>query len=149
MLLLGAADEPHAGEAVAPRVERVARRLEQPRVVGEAEVVVGAEVEHLGAVGDDLGLLRAADAALALGEAGLLDPVELGGEVVPESSVHHSSVQSRTTLPTPADAAIAKPRSQSRAGRRSEMTDAIASRSGALVCSIAPIAFQVSNISRP
>ena len=50
--LLGAADEPHARHAVAPAVERLLGRRDEPRVVGQAEVVVGAQVEHLAAAGD-------------------------------------------------------------------------------------------------
>ena len=44
---LRAADEAHRGHAEAEFVERLARRRDELRVVGEAEIVVGAEVEHL------------------------------------------------------------------------------------------------------
>ena len=57
--VLGAADEAHRGEAVAARVEGRPRRGEQLRVVGEPEVVVGAEVEHPAPAHLDLGPLRA------------------------------------------------------------------------------------------
>ena len=45
--LLRAADEAHRGHAVAVAVERVLGGVAQFGVVGEAEVVVGAEVQHL------------------------------------------------------------------------------------------------------
>jgi hypothetical protein len=43
---LGAADEAHAGQPVAPLVERLVRGLQERLVAGEAEVVVRAEVEN-------------------------------------------------------------------------------------------------------
>ena len=43
---LRAADEAHAGHAVAPLVERRLRRGLHVRVLRQAEVVVGAQVEH-------------------------------------------------------------------------------------------------------
>ena len=52
-------------------------------------------------------------------------------------------------FPVPADSAAAKPCSQFLAGITSAITRPIESRSVALVCSMAPIAFHVSNISRP
>ena len=45
--VLRAADEAHAGEAEAVRVEGLLRGGEHRGVRGEAEVVVGAEVQHL------------------------------------------------------------------------------------------------------
>ena len=45
--LLGAADEADGGHAVAPAVQRLVGGGDDLGVVGEAEVVVGAEVEHL------------------------------------------------------------------------------------------------------
>jgi hypothetical protein len=48
--VLGAADEAHRGHAEAVRVERLLGGGDHGRVVGQAEVVVGAEVQHLAAV---------------------------------------------------------------------------------------------------
>ena len=45
--VLRAADEAHRGHAVAVAVERRLAGRDQRRMVGEAEVVVGAEVQHL------------------------------------------------------------------------------------------------------
>ena len=47
MLFLRAADEAHRGHAVAVAVERLLGGLAQFRVVGKAEIVVGAEIQHL------------------------------------------------------------------------------------------------------
>ena len=68
--LLRAADEPHGGEPVAPFVERVVRGRDHGRVLGKAEVVVRAQVEHL-ARGPhaDARVLRRRDHALVLIEA--------------------------------------------------------------------------------
>ena len=79
---LRAADETHAGQAEAPFVERVLGGGDDCRVVREAEVVVGAQVEHLPAVGDgDIRVLRAGDDAFGLVEAALLDLGELLAEM--------------------------------------------------------------------
>ena len=58
VLLLGAADEPDAGHAEAPVVQRRLRRGDDVGVVGEPEVVVGTEVEHLPAIGEHVRRLR-------------------------------------------------------------------------------------------
>ena len=79
--VLRAADEAHRRHAVAVAVER--RRCaacDEPRVVGEAEVVVGAEVEHLGARLElDLRRLRAFDHPLGLVEAVGADCIDRRG----------------------------------------------------------------------
>ena len=46
MQVLGAADEAHAGHAEAVRVQRLLRRGDDVRVVGQAQVIVGAEIQH-------------------------------------------------------------------------------------------------------
>ena len=48
-IVLRAADEAHRGHAVAVAVERLLGGLDQPRMIGQAEIVVGAEVQHLAA----------------------------------------------------------------------------------------------------
>ncbi len=91
--LLRAADEPDAGHAVAPAVEGLLGRRDDARVVGQAEVVVGAEVEHLGAVRDAVTRpLRRDDHPLGLEEASRPDLVELAAELLPDAGEH---------LPTP------------------------------------------------
>jgi hypothetical protein len=51
--VLRAADEAHARHAVAVVVHRGLRGGDQGGVIGEAEVVVGAEVQHVAPVGGD------------------------------------------------------------------------------------------------
>ncbi|GGQ79065.1 hypothetical protein GCM10010195_38520 [Kitasatospora griseola] len=89
--VLGAADEADGRHAVAPAVQRLLGGVDHLGVVGEAQVVVGAEVEHLaaGAGGDgDLGGLRGADDAFGLEQAGFADLGEGGGEVVADGVEH-------------------------------------------------------------
>jgi hypothetical protein len=74
VLFLRAADEAHRGHAVAVAVERGLRGLAQFFIVGEAQIVVGAEIEHPAAVGLDLGRLHRGDDALRLEEAGGFRP---------------------------------------------------------------------------
>ena len=86
---LRAADEPHRRHPEAPALERVAGGLDHGRVVGEAEVVVGAEVEqpahplHL-----DVRRLGRLEDELALVEPCLPQLVELLDELLLQRSVH-------------------------------------------------------------
>ncbi len=87
--LLGTADEAHARHAVAPSVERLLRRGDDTRVVGETEVVVRAEIEDLPAVRHlDGGLLRRDYDALGLEEARRTDLLQLGVKLVADLSEH-------------------------------------------------------------
>ena len=89
---LRAADEPHRGHPEAPALERVTGGLDHGRVVGEAEVVVGAEVEqaahplHL-----DVRRLGRLEDELALVEPCLPQLVELLDELLLQRSVHGPS----------------------------------------------------------
>jgi hypothetical protein len=63
-------------------LESLARRRDQPRIVGKAQIVVGAEIEHLGARGQpDLRRLRALDHALRLVESVGADRVDRAAQV--------------------------------------------------------------------
>ncbi len=74
---LGSADEADAGEAVAPFLQGLSGGGDDGGMVGESEIVVGAEVEHVCAVGEvHVRLLGAGDDAFALVEAGGFDFVE-------------------------------------------------------------------------
>ena len=76
---LGAADEAHGGHAEAPAVERGPGGGDHLGMVGEAEVVVGAHVDHRAPVLEaDGGVLRGIDEALAFVEAGGFDFRERG-----------------------------------------------------------------------
>lgn len=79
--VLGAADEAHAGHAEAAGVHGVLGGGDDVRVVGEAQVVVGAEVQHVRAALAELARLdvaglRRVDVPLGLEQAGGADLVE-------------------------------------------------------------------------
>ena len=92
--VLGAADEAHRGHAVAAGVQSFPGRFDHVGVGGEAEVVVGAHVDHVLALGAgrkfdvDLGVLRGADDAFFLEYAGRADAFQFllvnGADVVVE-----------------------------------------------------------------
>ena len=77
---LRAADEANAGQTVAPLVERSPGGLDHARMVGQAQVIVGAEIQYRQAGGDfDLRLLRAIDEPFALEQSGLGDLFDPAG----------------------------------------------------------------------
>ena len=87
--VLGTADEADGGHAVAARIDRFLGGLREPGAVGEAEIVVGAEVQGLAAVLEgDLGALGRGDVAFSLVKTGLLDGFQFVLEVLLEFSVH-------------------------------------------------------------
>ena len=89
MDLLGTANEPHAGHAVAPAVERTFGGGDDTRVVGQAEVIVGAEVEDLPVARHlDTGLLGREDDTLGLKEPCRADFFQLGLELVADLREH-------------------------------------------------------------
>jgi hypothetical protein len=78
--ILRAADEAHRRHAEAVRVQRILGGLDHLRMIGQAEVIVGAEVQHLAATGQlDLGGLRRGDDALGLEQALFADGFEFLG----------------------------------------------------------------------
>ena len=86
---LRAADEAHRGHAVAVAVERQARRFAHARVIGEAEVVVGAEVDHFLAAGDaHRGALRRRQDAFGLVKALLAQLLGVVTQAVEEIAFH-------------------------------------------------------------
>ena len=122
MDLLRAADEADAGQAVAPAVEGFLGGGDDLRMVGQAEVVVGAEVQHRPPPADaDAGLLRRGDDPLALEEPGGADLVELPARCCLSLIVHGimarfrrlSFSQVRITLPELPDRITSKPFSNS------------------------------------
>ena len=77
---LGAADEAHGGQAVAPLVEGRVGGCDDVGMVGQAEVVVGAHVEDTGSVGDvDMGVLGGEEQALGFPGSGGADFFEAAG----------------------------------------------------------------------
>ena len=71
--LLRATDEAHRRHAVAPAVERLLGRCHDLGMIREAQVVVGAQIEHLPVHDGDRRALRRADHALRLLEPRLPD----------------------------------------------------------------------------
>ena len=97
--LLGAADEAHAGHAVAPVVERFVRSPDDLRMIGQAKIIVGAEIEHLAAgAGGQARLLRGGDDALGLESAGLADIRQLLLQMIAENGVGHRELPANSLL---------------------------------------------------
>ena len=89
MNLLRAADEPDARHAVAPFVERFVGGGDDFRMIGQAEVIIGAEVQHrLPAEDANAGVLRRGDDPLTLEEAGVADLLKLIGQIVLYRAIH-------------------------------------------------------------
>src|SRR5690606_22802105 len=87
--VLRAADEADRAEAEAVLRRAVARGLDEPRVVGQPEIVVRAEVQHLAAACDlDAGGLLRGDDALGLVEALLLESLGFLGQVGEKGAAH-------------------------------------------------------------
>ena len=143
--VLRAADEAHRRHAVAMGVEPFARRIAQPLVARQPEVVVGAQVDDAALAQRDLRPLRRGNLPLVLGQARFLDILKFAGEVVVEFRVHQMSSQFSTTLVADPSSMAAKPFSNSAAGRRWVM---IGVRSSPLSMKT-DILYQVSKISRP
>ena len=76
-------------------VHGAARRRDDVRVIGEAEVIVGAEIDRLARAlrrrDTDAPALRPGQEPLAFGEALRLDVVEGGADVVEKSVGHRGS----------------------------------------------------------
>ena len=66
--VLGAADEAHAGHAEPVIVHRPFGRGDQRGMIGKAEIVVGAEVDHAAPVHGDFAALWRGDQPFALGQ---------------------------------------------------------------------------------
>src|SRR5207244_2781676 len=75
--ILRAADKAHRGQTVAVMVEAVVGGGDEGRVVGQAKVVVGAEVDDLVAADLDGRSLGALQLALALVQAALAKVLQL------------------------------------------------------------------------
>jgi hypothetical protein len=76
--ILRAADKPHRTQAVAVGAQRLVRRLEHLGVRGQAEIVVGAQVDDLAPIGKPHhGALGPGDDPLRLIYAGRADLLHL------------------------------------------------------------------------
>ena len=67
---LRAADEPHRGHAVALGIDGTMRRFTHRGVIGEPEIVIGAQVDDVALAGANDPALRAAEYALAFVKSG-------------------------------------------------------------------------------
>ena len=87
--ILGAADEADGGHSVTAGVHRFLGGFDEAGVIGQAQIVVGAEVEGLAAVLQlDAGALGRCDISFSLVKAGLVDGLELGTQMLLKFSVH-------------------------------------------------------------
>src|SRR5207247_1513647 len=125
---LRAADEPHRGHAVAPPLERGVRRGDDLGMVGQPQVVVGAQVQHLAPAGHaDMRRLRRLDDVLVLVQTRLAQLGQAAAQVVAKAGAGHADVQSSTTLPDWPEAATANPAANSWKPSRWVMTGAMSS----------------------
>ena len=77
-----AADEAHRGHAEAVRVERLLGGGNEGGMIGQPQIIVGAEVQHLAAAGHlDMRRLVTENGALGLPQRLLADGVEFGGDI--------------------------------------------------------------------
>ena len=86
-----AADEAHRGRARPPLLLGRDARLRHPLVAGEAEVVVGAEIQHLSAGDGDHWSLTRGDDPLGLGQALGVDVGEFRADAVMKTGCHARS----------------------------------------------------------
>ena len=101
--ILGAADEAHRSQAEAVIVEGLVGGGDDRRMVGQAQIVVGAEIQHLAARRHlDMGALRAGDDPLFLEQRILADALDLAGKALAqrfEALGTWRQFQAQTTLP--------------------------------------------------
>ena len=110
-----AADETDRGHAVAVRIERSMRRADQCRMAGEAEVIVGAQVQHRAAARHvDRRVLRPGQLPLALVEAGGMQGGGLFGQSVVKGTVHVSGNRPYRQIPAGPGRAAWPPARQTR-----------------------------------
>ncbi len=81
-IVWGAADEAHRGHAVAVAIERPVGGFTHGRVIGQTQVVVGAEVDDLAIGGPYGAALGTRQHALRFVQALLFEGVELGVESI-------------------------------------------------------------------
>src|SRR6267143_1570958 len=87
--VLGATNKAYAGHAEAVRVESFLRRSDQGRVIGKAEIIVGAHVQYAFSVGDgDVCVLRRGNHAFGLVEPLGANFFERAGELLIKFGEH-------------------------------------------------------------
>ena len=91
--VLRAADEAHRAHAKAMGIDRLLRRLDHGRMAAEAEIIVGAKIEHrLARAHGNLSALRAGDDAFPFVKARRADVVEFLLELELKGAVHALSM---------------------------------------------------------
>ncbi len=91
MDVLRAADEAHARHPEAVAVERRLRRGDERGMIGQAEIIVRAEIDHAPAVRDrDLGVLRPGDDALGFEKSLRFDFIERLRDVIGKFREHRA-----------------------------------------------------------
>ena len=87
---LRSADEPDRSQAVAPAIERRMRRRNHLRMLGQAQIIIRAQVQHFAPLADaDMGILRREQNPLLLVRARGANRVELLAEMLAERVVHN------------------------------------------------------------
>ena len=95
---LGAADEPHRRHPETIPGQRGPRRLDEAGVVGEAQVVVGAQVDAGGArLERHLALLRRGDDLFLLEQAVGLERFDPAGQIVEKRIAHRAALKARAS----------------------------------------------------
>ena len=83
-----AADEAHGGHTEAAAVHHFLRRLDEARMIGQTQIVVGAEVENFLTLHLNGCTLRALDDALLLVQTGFLQVGQCFAEMFLNLTVH-------------------------------------------------------------
>src|SRR6185437_3679600 len=85
---LCAANEAHGSHAVAEAVDPPVRRLSQRRMIGQAQIVVRAQIDDLAVARSDRAALRASQDSLALVQALFSERGPIGAQAFDESVIH-------------------------------------------------------------
>ena len=105
MQSLRSADEAHRSHAEAELVHGASRRRDDVRVIGEAEIIVGAEIDRfaraLRGCDTDAPALRPGQQPLAFCQALGLDVVERGADVVEKGFGHGGSCSIKPSIAAP------------------------------------------------
>src|SRR5205823_8498610 len=96
-----ATDETHRGHAEAPPIQPKLRAIDEPRIIGQAEIVVGAEIERFLAVDEpNARRLRRADHSLALVEPMSADVAEHVAHMGKIRVVHDGILALASSIPS-------------------------------------------------
>ena len=88
MNILGAADKAHGGHAETPLVKARFDGFDNLEVIGQAEIIVGAHIQHLLFTDADAGLLGGCDPVFGFVKTGFGDFPELLFQFIAIFSIH-------------------------------------------------------------